>query len=99
MEKIYRRALIEDAELIAAGVPTGLKDFDQAMPWDYVFRMAANDTKYWDREVKDKVMLHAVNLVGIKDLLLDGTEHNNKKLSFIFVLPRKRSAQYSTRCA
>ena len=73
MEKIYRRALIEDAELVASGIATGLKNFDAATPWDYVFRMAAGDTRFWDKEVKDKVMLHAVNLVGVKDLLLDGT--------------------------
>ena len=72
MEKIYRTALIDHAEALDSG-GSGLKGFDLAKPWDFVWRKAADDDVFWDKEVDKKVMLHATNIVGAKELVSPGT--------------------------
>ena len=72
MEKPYRTALMNHAESLDGG-GTGLKGFDLTKPWDFVWRKAADDDAFWDKEGDKKVMLHAANIVGAKDLVSPGT--------------------------
>ena len=74
MERLYRQALIneEDAR-VASGRASGLKGFDPSKPWDYVFKLAAGDKDFWDREVKEKVFLHASNMLEASEATDDGT--------------------------
>jgi hypothetical protein len=48
-----------------------LTDFNSSKPWDVVFREAALDTKFWDREVDKQVVLFHTNVkssTGIHDI-------------------------------
>ena len=72
MERIYRNALTEDQELKDAK-GAGLRGFNPDKPWDYVFKVAANDKDFWDREVKEKVLLYNSNLMEMSSASDDRT--------------------------
>ena len=51
--RLMRRARTEHTRLTTAGLPS---KFDPKMPWDFVIRMAVNDTDFWQKEVHTKIM-------------------------------------------
>lgn len=53
MERIRRAVAKKHAERVEAGLSS---DFDPRRPWDVVFREAARNTDYWNREVDKKVV-------------------------------------------
>ena len=58
LERVRRRLTSEHHELTTAGLRS---DFDPAMPWDAVFREAARDRDFWDKEVDKKVVQFATH--------------------------------------
>ena len=48
-------------------------DFNPAKPWDVVFREAALDTKFWDREVDKQVVFFHTNVKTVSKIVDTGT--------------------------
>ena len=53
MERTRRRLATEHAELVQSGLTSA---YNANMPWDSVYREAARDNDYWQREVERKVV-------------------------------------------
>ena len=58
LERIRRRVCSEHNELSQAGMRSPL---DPSRPWDLVFREAARDVEYWQKEVDKKVIQYTTS--------------------------------------
>ena len=61
-ERIHRRAVM--------GRTPG---FDPQKPWDTVFRIAVDEPKFWDTEVRDKAIMYLTRIASAAQTLDDGT--------------------------
>ena len=81
VERIYRQLLIEDEAIRTANAgeggdvetAQGLAGFSRERPWDLVFKRAAADKEFWDREVREKIFLHVNNVHGLSEASEDKT--------------------------
>lgn len=65
MERIRRQAEEERNAATAAGQPHPM---DPRMPWDYCFKIAAQDRRFWDEELDRKCVLYITHLKTQKQL-------------------------------
>ena len=67
-----RRELEEEAERCAAAGRPELQRIDHRKPWSSVFLAAAEDERFWDREVRDKAFLFMGSMRKRVELLDEG---------------------------
>ena len=69
MERIRRREEGARSHALASG---STHAFDPPMPWDYCFKAAAMDKKFWDAELVKQCLLHILHLRMATQLKDDG---------------------------
>ena len=81
MERIRRKCEEERAAAVAAG---GTHPLDPLMPWDFCFKVAAQDRKFWEEELDRKRMLYhspqdAVPVVRLRNRCVVGAEQRSRE--------------------
>ena len=74
-ERMRRRLELEHDKLTLASpsVAAALVQFDPSRPWNDVFRLAPDESGFWDREVKDQSSQFLLALAPARVPLRDGT--------------------------